>query len=80
MAASKTVSTLATQRQLGGSTTVALLNRCAPWERWPNFVGVVGERAQGFWSEARGGGAGEVSMPMVVIGSLRLWRHNDVGL
>jgi hypothetical protein len=32
-------------------------------------MGAVGERAQGFWSGARGGGE-KVSMPMVLIGSL----------
>jgi hypothetical protein len=44
-----------------------------------NFTATVSEKAQGFWSEARWRGV-KVSMPMMLIGSLRLWHHNDVGL
>jgi hypothetical protein len=59
---------------LGGSSLVDLPHQWAPLEMWSNLaihhhcsapMGVAGERAQGFWSGARGGGE-KVSIVMVM--------------
>ena len=88
-AVGKAVGTWAALRRFGGSTLVRLLRRWAPLEAVADFGNSDAARTltwvllvrgcKGKMLGARGEGE-KVSRLMVIIGTVGLWRHNNVGL